>query len=45
MLLTFILICLACFIMQQVQLWQLRKSLRRVTNAAVDFLEARPYDG
>ncbi|MBQ7769330.1 MAG: hypothetical protein IJ403_10700 [Oscillospiraceae bacterium] len=44
MLLVFIIICVACIILQQFQLWQIRRTFRHVSDAAVSFLEDHPNE-
>lgn len=41
MLLAFIVICIVCIVLQQFQLWKLRRTFSRVSDVAVRFLEAR----
>lgn len=41
MLVAFLVICIVCIVLQQFQLWNIRRYFRRVSDAAVNFLEAR----
>lgn len=44
MLLACILIFIACIAFQQFQLWQIRRTFRHVSDAAVSFLEDHPNE-